>query len=107
MGIGNAATAMGLNCRPVVAPARLTLSHTMHIALSAEYKDGSEVFRNKISGIERTYHGMRRSRGDGNCFFRRCHCETGQRNIAPDASHAQHRCLVPILDATSRPAADR
>jgi len=36
----------------------------------AEYEGGSEVFRTKIAGLERTYSGMRRTRGDGNCFFR-------------------------------------
>jgi Peptidase C65 Otubain len=36
-----------------------------------EYQHGSEVFRTKIDGLERTYGGIRRARGDGNCFFRR------------------------------------
>lgn len=36
----------------------------------AEYEGGSEVFRTKIAGLERAYSGMRRTRGDGNCFFR-------------------------------------
>jgi ubiquitin thioesterase protein OTUB1 len=36
-----------------------------------EYQHGSEVFRTKISGLERTYGSIRRARGDGNCFFRR------------------------------------
>jgi ubiquitin thioesterase protein OTUB1 len=38
--------------------------------LREEYQHGSEVFRTKIDGLERTYGGIRRARGDGNCFFR-------------------------------------
>ena len=41
----------------------------------AEYQHGSEVFRTKIDGLERTYGGIRRARGDGNCFFRRWQIE--------------------------------
>mmetsp|Transcript_17237 Transcript_17237/g.51603 ORF Transcript_17237/g.51603 Transcript_17237/m.51603 type:complete len:384 (-) Transcript_17237:269-1420(-) len=39
-------------------------------ALEAEYAGGSEVFRTKIQGLARSYSSFRRSRGDGNCFFR-------------------------------------
>lgn len=39
-------------------------------ALAAEYEGGSEVFRTKIHSLERGYNSFRRSRGDGNCFFR-------------------------------------
>lgn len=39
-------------------------------ALAAEYEGGSEVFRTKIHSLSRDYSGFRRSRGDGNCFFR-------------------------------------
>ena len=35
-----------------------------------EYASGSEVFRTKIGALADAYSGMRRSRGDGNCFFR-------------------------------------
>ena len=36
----------------------------------AEYEAGSEVFVRKIRSLESTYRSMRRTRGDGNCFFR-------------------------------------
>ena len=35
-----------------------------------EYQAGSEVFRTKIEGLEALYSHIRRTRGDGNCFFR-------------------------------------
>lgn len=38
--------------------------------MNAEYAGGSEVFRTKIQGLARSYSSFRRSRGDGNCFFR-------------------------------------
>jgi hypothetical protein len=37
---------------------------------SAEYANGSQVFLDKISSLQGTYSNMRRTRGDGNCFFR-------------------------------------
>ncbi|KAF8071069.1 OTU1 [Scenedesmus sp. PABB004] len=39
-------------------------------ALKAEYANGSQVFVAKIGGLEPAYAGLRRTRGDGNCFFR-------------------------------------
>eukprot|EP00232_Nephroselmis_pyriformis_P003933 CAMPEP_0182904194 /NCGR_PEP_ID=MMETSP0034_2-20130328/31919_1 /TAXON_ID=156128 /ORGANISM="Nephroselmis pyriformis, Strain CCMP717" /LENGTH=319 /DNA_ID=CAMNT_0025039301 /DNA_START=450 /DNA_END=1409 /DNA_ORIENTATION=- len=39
-------------------------------ALFSEYASGSEVFRRKIRSMEASYSGIRRARGDGNCFFR-------------------------------------
>eukprot|EP00882_Tetradesmus_deserticola_P016631 GHRQ01017771.1.p3 GENE.GHRQ01017771.1~~GHRQ01017771.1.p3 ORF type:complete len:103 (+),score=19.02 GHRQ01017771.1:386-694(+) len=39
-------------------------------ALKAEYMNGSQVFVAKISNLQQQYGGMRRTRGDGNCFFR-------------------------------------
>jgi len=39
-------------------------------SLAAEYQRGSGVFRTKIERLKETYEGMRRARGDGNCFFR-------------------------------------
>jgi ubiquitin thioesterase protein OTUB1 len=36
----------------------------------AEYREGSSVFREKIHSLENEYGSMRRTRGDGNCFFR-------------------------------------
>ena len=40
-------------------------------ALKAEYENGSSVFVQKISSLATTYGNIRRTRGDGNCFFRR------------------------------------
>jgi ubiquitin thioesterase protein OTUB1 len=37
---------------------------------SAEYENGSQVFVTKISNLQTQYGSMRRTRGDGNCFFR-------------------------------------
>ncbi|BDA42024.1 Ubiquitin thioesterase OTUB1 [Coccomyxa sp. Obi] len=39
-------------------------------ALEEEYRQGSFVFREKIRSLEMQYGSMRRTRGDGNCFFR-------------------------------------
>jgi len=39
-------------------------------ALYSEYERGSAVFRRKIESLSATYSHMRRTRGDGNCFFR-------------------------------------
>lgn len=36
----------------------------------AEYEAGSRVFVDKIKSLESTYSSIRRTRGDGNCFFR-------------------------------------
>lgn len=36
----------------------------------AEYQDGSPVFLQKIQTLEGRYLAIRRTRGDGNCFFR-------------------------------------
>ena len=38
--------------------------------LNEEYEQGSNVFKEKIEGLLPLYGSMRRSRGDGNCFFR-------------------------------------
>lgn len=39
-------------------------------ALEAEYAAGSDVFRSKIAFLRTKYAKIRRTRGDGNCFFR-------------------------------------
>mmetsp|Transcript_25309 Transcript_25309/g.70775 ORF Transcript_25309/g.70775 Transcript_25309/m.70775 type:complete len:297 (-) Transcript_25309:377-1267(-) len=39
-------------------------------ALKAEYEAGSQVFVQKIESLAKQYSGVRRARGDGNCFFR-------------------------------------
>lgn len=39
-------------------------------ALAAEYQDGSQVFTTKIHALSKQYTAVRRTRGDGNCFFR-------------------------------------
>lgn len=36
----------------------------------AEYQSGSQVFVHKIESLGKQYSGIRRARGDGNCFFR-------------------------------------
>ena len=39
-------------------------------ALEAEYRSGNEIFLAKIAALRRNYSAIRRTRGDGNCFFR-------------------------------------
>lgn len=39
-------------------------------ALAAEYESGSATFQEKIEHLSSDYSAIRRSRGDGNCFFR-------------------------------------
>ena len=39
-------------------------------SLLDEYEKGSDVFKAKIASLSSVYGSMRRSRGDGNCFFR-------------------------------------
>ena len=39
-------------------------------SLGAEYAAGSLVFRQKIAKLGAAYGAIRRTRGDGNCFFR-------------------------------------
>ena len=39
-------------------------------ALKAEYEHGSQVFVAKIDSLAPSYSGIRRARGDGNCFYR-------------------------------------
>lgn len=46
-----------------------TAAHTPSLLL-AEYANGSQVFLDKISSLQSMYGSMRRTRGDGNCFFR-------------------------------------
>ncbi|KAG0308630.1 hypothetical protein BGZ98_007383 [Dissophora globulifera] len=38
--------------------------------LEKEYENGSATFRHKIKNMSETHDRMRRSRGDGNCFYR-------------------------------------
>ncbi|KAF9152916.1 OTU domain, ubiquitin aldehyde binding [Mortierella sp. AD011] len=38
--------------------------------LAMEYENGSSAFKNKIMNLADTHDRMRRSRGDGNCFYR-------------------------------------
>jgi hypothetical protein len=46
----------------------LRLCCCVHCA--AEYAQGSQVFVAKIDALAKRYHSMRRTRGDGNCFYR-------------------------------------
>lgn len=39
-------------------------------ALAVEYELGNPIFRTKIEKLGETYEAIRRTRGDGNCFFR-------------------------------------
>jgi Peptidase C65 Otubain len=39
-------------------------------ALEAEYRSGNDIFLAKIAALRRGYSAIRRTRGDGNCFFR-------------------------------------
>lgn len=39
-------------------------------ALAAEYASGAEIYRQKIERLGEEYGSIRRTRGDGNCFFR-------------------------------------
>ncbi|KAF9915095.1 OTU domain, ubiquitin aldehyde binding [Linnemannia zychae] len=40
------------------------------LELAKEYENGSEAFKTKIKNLSDTHDRMRRSRGDGNCFYR-------------------------------------
>ncbi|KAF9122000.1 OTU domain, ubiquitin aldehyde binding [Mortierella sp. 14UC] len=40
------------------------------LELAQEYENGSEAFKTKIQNLSDTHDRMRRSRGDGNCFYR-------------------------------------
>ncbi|ORZ26986.1 peptidase C65 Otubain-domain-containing protein [Lobosporangium transversale] len=40
------------------------------VELEKEYQNGSAAFQNKIRNLSETHDRMRRSRGDGNCFYR-------------------------------------
>ena len=40
------------------------------VVRAAEYEAGSGVFVAKIQNLSTSYCGIRRARGDGNCFFR-------------------------------------
>lgn len=56
-------------------------------ALADEYQDGSQVFLTRILALSKQYLAVRRTRGDGNCFFRSflfAHLESmaGGRNAA-------------------------
>ncbi len=37
---------------------------------NAEYAAGSHVFVSKIEALSQTFSNLRRTRGDGNCFYR-------------------------------------
>lgn len=39
-------------------------------ALAVEYESGSAIYRQKIDKLKEQYCSIRRTRGDGNCFFR-------------------------------------
>lgn len=39
-------------------------------ALASEYELGNPIFKTKIEKLGETYEAIRRTRGDGNCFFR-------------------------------------
>eukprot|EP01018_Ginkgo_biloba_P017401 Gb_06604 [translate_table: standard] len=39
-------------------------------ALAAEYESGSPILKAKIEMLNELYGAIRRTRGDGNCFFR-------------------------------------
>ena len=48
----------------------LCTQHTTTQPKQKEYAGGSAVFSAKIEQLARSYGWMRRTRGDGNCFFR-------------------------------------
>ena len=58
-------------CRATEAEARPYVGDLEPLsALKAEYENGSQVFVAKIDSLADKYSGIRRARGDGNCFFR-------------------------------------
>jgi hypothetical protein len=46
------------------------LPHLVVWRVYAEYQEGNAVFLLKINGLAASYDAIRRTRGDGNCFFR-------------------------------------
>ena len=68
----DAARVLG-RCRRTQHGARspTALSHTNnHTTQKKEYAGGSAIFAAKIEQLSHSYGWMRRTRGDGNCFFR-------------------------------------
>lgn len=59
----------GLPLAPSPPPSHPTLCPCCRPA-QTEYAAGSPVFVAKIAELEKAYGGLRRTRGDGNCFFR-------------------------------------
>lgn len=58
-----------LLCTPRIS-ATLPLPWADKAWVAAEYRQGSSVFVEKIRSLDGQYRSMRRTRGDGNCFFR-------------------------------------
>lgn len=57
-------------------------------ALAEEYMHGSKVFLQKIDGLKAKFKSLRRSRGDGNCFYR------GGQSCTRKPAKCSHRILL-------------
>jgi ubiquitin thioesterase protein OTUB1 len=70
MGYGLQGCWGGLFQHPHAVEAYPVVILSLLVCCAAEYANGSQVFLDKISSLQGTYSSMRRTRGDGNCFFR-------------------------------------
>ena len=67
-------------------------------ATGAEYRQGSAVFRDKIRSLEMQYGSMRRTRGDGNCFFRSFMFAFMEQLVQNNDIPERNRCaLAPLM----------
>lgn len=65
--------------------------------MGAEYRQGSFVFREKIRSLEMQYGSMRRTRGDGNCFFRSFMFAFMEKLVQDNDLTERNRCAWPLL----------
>lgn len=65
--------------------------------MGAEYRQGSFVFREKIRSLEMQYESMRRTRGDGNCFFRSFMFAFMEKLVQDNDLTERNRCAWPLL----------
>eukprot|EP00250_Pteridium_aquilinum_P033915 c6635_g1_i1 orf=85-921(+) len=74
-------------------------------ALAAEYELGNPIFRTKVEKLGETYGAIRRTRGDGNCFFRAFMfsylenlLDTNNKSEAARAKDSVEKCKQTLLD---------
>ena len=72
-------------------------------AACSEYEQGAEIYRHKIFTLATEYSGIRRVRGDGNCFFRSVLFRLMEgclvRRDMAEAVRVRNRVRIPVLRA--------